>query len=71
VNTRGGTKSTLEYLRDERLAHSERMGRSPKTLHEYKLKIDSSIRPMFGAKPLDKLAGHGLDRISGTSSLPD
>jgi hypothetical protein len=38
------------------MAHSERMGRSPKTLHEYRRKIDKSIRPTLGAIALDKLS---------------
>ena len=59
----GGTQSTLGSLLDEWLAHSERMGRSPKTLHEYKRKINTSIRPTLGAKALDKLTAHDLDRL--------
>ena len=39
------------------------MGRSPKTLHEYKRKIDKEIRPTLGAVPLDKLTAHDLDRL--------
>ena len=61
---RGSTvQSTLGSLLDEWLAHSERVGRSPKTLHEYKRKIDTSIRPTLGAKALDKLTAHDLDRL--------
>ena len=38
-------------------------GRSPKTLHEYRRKIDKRIRPALGAKRLDKLTAHDLDRF--------
>src|SRR5665213_1251142 len=38
-------------------------GPQPKTLHEYKRKIDTSIRPKLGAKALDKLTAHDLDRL--------
>ena len=50
-------------LLDEWTAHGERMGRSPKTLHEYRRKIDKQIRPALGAKRLDKLTAHDLDRF--------
>lgn len=59
----GGTGSTFGMLLDEWLAHGERMGRSPKTLHEYRRKIDKQIRPALGAKRLDKLTAHDLDRF--------
>src|SRR5665213_4038168 len=38
-------------------------GPQPKTLHEYKRKIDTSIRPKLGAKALDKLTAHDLDKL--------
>ncbi len=59
----GGSKATLGALLSEWLDHSVRMGRSPKTLHEYKRKIDKAIRPTLGAVPLDKLTAHDLDRL--------
>ena len=59
----GGTKSTFGSLLDEWTAHSERMGRSPKTLYEYRRKIDKSIRPDLGATRLDKLTAHDLDKL--------
>jgi integrase len=58
----GGT-STFGTLLDEWTAHGERMGRSPKTLYEYRRKIDKRIRPALGAKGLDKLTAHDLDRF--------
>ena len=39
------------------------MGRSPKTLYEYRRKIDKSIRPDLGATRLDKLTAHDLDKL--------
>jgi integrase len=54
----GGTRTTFGVLLDEWTAHGERMGRSPKTLYEYRRKIEKQIRPMLGAKPLDKLSAH-------------
>ena len=45
----GGGTSTFGALLDEWTAHSERMGRSPKTLYEYRRKIDKRFRPAFGA----------------------
>ena len=59
----GGTKATFGSLLDEWTAHSERMGRSPKTLYEYRRKIDKSIRPDLGAMRLDKLTAHDLDKL--------
>jgi len=59
----GGSKATLGALLSEWLDHSDRMGRSPKTLHEYKRKIDKAILPTLGAVPLDKLTAHDLDRL--------
>ena len=59
----GGSKATLGALLNEWLDHSDRMGRSPKTLHEYKRKIDKAIRPTLGSVPLDKLTAHDLDRL--------
>jgi integrase len=59
----GGTAATFGVLLDEWTAHGERMGRSPKTLHEYRRKIDKQIRPMLGAKRLDKLTARDLDRL--------
>jgi hypothetical protein len=57
----GGGTSTFGALLDEWTAHGERMGRSPKTLYEYRRKIDKRIRPALGAKRLDKLTAHDLD----------
>ncbi|HET9733173.1 MAG TPA: site-specific integrase [Acidimicrobiales bacterium] len=57
----GGSKATLGQLLDDWTAHGERMGRSPKTLYEYRRKVDRQIRPALGAKPLDKLTAHDLD----------
>ncbi|MHB1710106.1 MAG: site-specific integrase [Acidimicrobiales bacterium] len=59
----GRGKATLGNLLDEWLAHSERMGRSRKTLYEYRRKVDKAIRPTLGAKRLDKLTAHDLDRL--------
>jgi hypothetical protein len=59
----GGSKATVGNLLDEWMAHSERMGRSPKTLHEYRRKIDKSITPTLGAIALDKLSARNLDRL--------
>jgi integrase len=59
----GGTASTFGLLLDEWTAHGERMGRSPKTLFEYRRKIDKQVRPALGAKALDKLTAHDLDRF--------
>jgi len=59
----GGGTSTFGALLDEWTAHGERMGRSPKTLYEYRRKIDKRIRPALGAKRLDKLTAHDLDRF--------
>lgn len=59
----GDTKATFGALLDEWLAHGQRLGRSPKTLHEYRSKIERSIRPDLGAKALDKLTAHDLDRL--------
>jgi len=59
----GGTASTFGVLLDEWTAHGERMGRSPKTLHEYRRKIDKQIRPVLGSKRLDKLTAHDLDKF--------
>ena len=58
-----GATATFGVLLDEWTAHGERMGRSPKTLHEYRRKIDKQIRPALGAKRLDKLTAHDLDRF--------
>ena len=46
----GGSASTFGLLLDEWTAHGERMGRSPKTLHEYRRKIDKQIRPVLGGR---------------------
>src|ERR1035437_4136498 len=59
----GGTASTFGLLLDEWTAHGERMGRSPKTLFEYRRKIDRQIRPALGSNRLDKLTAHDLDRF--------
>jgi len=59
----GGTGATTGSLLDEWTAHSERMGRSPTTLYEYRRKIDKSIRPDLGAMRLDKLTAHDLDKL--------
>ena len=59
----GGSAATFGVLLDEWTAHGERMGWSPKTLHEYRRKIDKQIRPALGAKRLDKLTAHDLDRF--------
>ena len=58
-----GSAATFGVLLDEWTAHGERMGLSPKTLHEYRRKIDKQIRPALGAKRLDKLTAHDLDRF--------
>ena len=58
----GGTRSTFGSLLDEWVAHVERMGRSPRTVWEYRRKIDRSIRPALGAKRLDKLTAFDLDK---------
>jgi len=54
---------TFGSLLGEWTAHSERMGRSPKTLYEYRRKIDKSFRPDLGAMRLDKLSAHDLDKL--------
>ena len=59
----GSRASTFGVLLDEWTAHGERMGRSPKTLYEYRRKIDKQIRPALGSKRLDKLTAHDLDRF--------
>ena len=41
----GGSAATFGVLLDEWTTHGERMGWSPKTLHEYRRKIDKQIRP--------------------------
>jgi integrase len=59
-----GTEATFGSLLDEWTAHSERkVRRSPKTLYEYRRKIDKSIRPDLGATRLDKLSAHDLDKL--------
>jgi integrase len=62
----GGTVATLGSVLDQWLAHIERDGRSPKTLAEYRRKIDRVIRPGLGAKRLDKLSVHDLDAWYGS-----
>jgi hypothetical protein len=42
-----GSAATFGVLLEEWTAHGERMGRSPKTLHEYRRKIDKQIRPVL------------------------
>jgi len=59
----GGTKATFGSLLDEWPALSESIRRSPKTLHEYRRKINTSIRPTLGARALDKLTALDLDRL--------
>jgi hypothetical protein len=59
----GASTATFGVLLDEWTTHGERMGWSPKTLHEYRRKIDKQIRPALGAKRLDKLTAHDLDRF--------
>jgi integrase len=59
----GASAATFGVLLDEWTAHGERMGGSPKTLHEYRRKIYKRIRPALGAKRLDKLTAHDLDRF--------
>jgi integrase len=61
----GGTSGTFGSLLTDWLAQIENDGRSPKTLHEYRLKIDSRIAPALGAIPLDKLSAQDLDAFYG------
>ncbi len=58
-----GSAATFGVLLDEWTAHGERMGSSPKTLHEHLRKIAKQIRPALGAKRLDTLTAHDLDRF--------
>jgi integrase len=62
----GGTSGTFGSLLIDWLAQIESDGRSPKTLHEYRQKIDSRIVPSLGAIPLDKLDAHDLDAFYGS-----
>ena len=67
----GGTVATLGSLLDEWLSHIECDGRSPKTLAEYRRKVDKVIRPALGAKRLDKLSAHDLDSFYGSQGAAD
>ena len=53
------TGTTVGALLDRWLEHIER--RSPKTVLEYRSKIERRIRPMLGDVPLDKLTAAMLD----------
>lgn len=61
----GGTSGTLASLLNDWLAYIESDGRSPKTLAEYRRKVEKSIIPALGAIPLDKLSAHDLDNFYG------
>lgn len=56
----GGPTSTFGQLLDRWLEHIEPT-RRPKTLHEYRAKIDKRIRPALGSKKLAKLSPHDID----------
>jgi integrase len=62
----GGTSGTFGSLLTDWIAQIENDGRSPKTLHEYRQKIDSRIVPALGAIPLDQLDAHDLDAFYGS-----
>lgn len=70
----GATVATLGALLDQWIMHIEAVGRSPKTLAEYRRKVERAIRPGLGSIRLDKLTAHHLDAwyrslvASGTSS---
>ena len=57
----GSTATTFDALLDQWFAHIEAVGRSPKTLAEYRRKIESAIRPALGHIRLDRLTTHQLD----------
>jgi integrase len=61
----GSTTGTLGSLLDEWVAAGVRLGRSPKTLAEYRKKIESTIRPELGTVRLDKVTPHTLDAFYG------
>jgi integrase len=61
----GGTSGTLGSLLDDWLAYIESDGRSPTTLAGYRIKIEKTIRPALGDRPLDKLNAHDLDAFYG------
>jgi hypothetical protein len=52
-------------LLDPWFEQAERNGRSPNTLHGYRLKIEGRIRPNLGAIRLDRLNAHTLDTSHG------
>ena len=54
------TRMTVGELLDEWLRHSG-PGLRPKTLANYRQKIETRIRPAFGSMRLDRLTGHMLD----------
>lgn len=54
------TSTTVGELLDRWLDHIE-PERSPKTMHEYRAKIEKRIRPLLGDIPLDKLTAATLD----------
>jgi Phage integrase, N-terminal SAM-like domain len=62
----GGTSGTFGSLLADWLAQDRERCPLPKTLHEYRQKIDSRIAPALGAGPLDKLSTHDLDAFYGS-----
>jgi integrase len=56
------TKVTVGQLLDRWLAHIEAIGKArPKTVHEYRRKIDGRIHPALGDVRLSRLEPHTLD----------
>ncbi len=59
-----GHNQTLGQLLDRWIRHIEPT-RAPKTVHEYKAKIEGRIRPVLGTVRLDRLTPAVLDRAYG------
>src|SRR5271165_5775397 len=67
VERRGGSPTreriTVGELLDRWLDHIESVGKArPKTVYEYRRKIDGRIRPVLGSVPLAKLDAARLDQ---------
>jgi integrase len=61
----GGTSGTLGSLLNDWLAYIESDGRSPTTMAGYRIKVNKTIMPALGDRPLDKLNAHDLDDFYG------
>jgi integrase len=59
----GKNKRTIAHLFDEFLAFSEARGRSPTTLHWYRIVINGFWLPQVGSMHLEQLTPHTLDSI--------